>query len=80
MMILRVSLCLAIIVAGLALRGFGLRLGFPALIVKYGGSLLWGTMVFFLVTIAAPGRSRQTIALVALAIAVAVFTPDRKLR
>jgi hypothetical protein len=44
----------------------------PAFIVKYGGSLLWGTMVFFLVAMATPGLSRRTIALVALLIAVCV--------
>jgi uncharacterized Ntn-hydrolase superfamily protein len=40
--------------------------------VKYGGSLLWGTMVFFLVAIAAAGWSRRTVASIALAIAVCV--------
>jgi hypothetical protein len=71
-MIVRIALCLSIIVAGLALRGFGSRVGLPAFIVKYGGSLLWGTMVFFLVAIALSSRSQRTIALVALAIAVCV--------
>jgi hypothetical protein len=71
-MITRISLCLSIIIAGLALRGFGFRVGLPAFIVKYGGSLLWGTMVFFLVAIAAAGWSRRTVALIALAIAVGV--------
>jgi Protein of unknown function (DUF2809) len=71
-MITRISLCLSIILAGLALRGFGFRVGLPAFVVKYGGSLLWGTMVFFLLAIAAPGWSRRTVALIALAIAVGV--------
>jgi hypothetical protein len=68
----RVCLCLSIIVSGLALRGFGLGLGLPALFVKYGGSMLWGTMVLFLVAIAAPHLSRPRIALIAAAIAVCV--------
>ncbi|MGY3621209.1 ribosomal maturation YjgA family protein [Bradyrhizobium sp. USDA 10063] len=71
-MITRISLCLSIIIAGLALRGFGLRAGLPAFVVKYGGSLLWGTMVFFLVATAAAGWSRRTVALIAIAIAVGV--------
>jgi hypothetical protein len=52
-MIVRGCLCLAIIACGLALRGYGLHLGLPASIVKYGGSVLWGAMVFFLVAISA---------------------------
>ena len=39
-MIVRALLCLSIIAAGLALRGFGLGLGLSALTVKYGGSIL----------------------------------------
>lgn len=72
MTIARACLCAAIIVGGLALRGLGLRLGLPALIVKYGGSILRGAMVFFLVALAAPRISRRAIALAAAAIAVAV--------
>jgi hypothetical protein len=72
MTIVRACLCAAIIVGGLALRGFGLGLGLPALVVKYGGSMLWGTMVFFLVAMAASNRSRRSIALTAAAIAICV--------
>jgi Protein of unknown function (DUF2809) len=68
----RIVLCLAVIACGLALRRFGFSLGFPAFVVKYGGSLLWGTMVFFLVAIAAAGWTRLTAALIAFAIAVGV--------
>jgi hypothetical protein len=70
--LIRACLCLAIIVSGLGLRGFGLGLGLPASVVKYGGSVLWGTMVFFLVAMAAPSLSRQRIALISAAIAVCV--------
>lgn len=69
---IRVGLCFAIIVCGLALRGFGLTLGLPSFVVKYGGSMLWATMVFFLVAIAAPGISRVSVALIGAAIAVCV--------
>jgi hypothetical protein len=62
----------SIIGSGLALRGFGLGLGVPAFVVKYGGSMLWGAMVFFLLAIAAPRLSRGSIALIATSIAVCV--------
>jgi hypothetical protein len=70
--IVRIALCLSIVACGLALRRFGFQLGLPALIVKYGGSMLWGTMVFFLVAIVASRRSRQHIALISALIAVCV--------
>jgi len=70
--IARAVLCLAIIVAGLALRHFGLGLGIPAPIVKYGGSILWGAMVFFLIAIATPRSSTSHIAAASAVIAVAV--------
>jgi hypothetical protein len=72
MTIARACLCVSVIVCGLALRALGLRLGLPAYIVKYGGSVLWGTMVFFLVALAASRLSRRSIALISAAIAVAV--------
>ncbi len=72
MTVARVWLCVAIIVGGLALRGLGLRLGLPAFIVKYGGSVLWGAMVFFLVALAGSRLSRPGIALISAAIAIAV--------
>jgi Protein of unknown function (DUF2809) len=68
----RIGACLLVIGCGLALRGYGLGLGLPAAIVKYGGSILWGTMVFFLVAIAALAQPRWKIALIAAAIAVGV--------
>jgi hypothetical protein len=71
-LIIRACLCLSIMIAGLALRRFGLGLGLPALFVKYGGSLLWGTMLYFVVAITAPGLSRQRIALISASIAVCV--------
>jgi hypothetical protein len=71
-LIVRAGLCLSIVVCGLALRGFGLGLGLPSFLVKYGGSLLWGAMMFFLVAIAAARLPQWTIALVAAAIAIGV--------
>jgi hypothetical protein len=72
LVIARAGLCLAIIACGLALRGWGFGFGLSAFVVKYGGSVLWGTMVFFLVAIAAPTLSRPRIALIAAAIAIGV--------
>jgi hypothetical protein len=70
--IIRAGLCLLIIVSGLALRGFGFNWGLSAFVVKYGGSLLWAAMVFFLVAMAASRASRPSIALISAAIAVGV--------
>jgi hypothetical protein len=70
--VVRICLCVAIITGGLALRRYGLGLGWPATIVKYGGSILWGAMVFFLVAILAPRRSRWNVALISAVIAVCV--------
>jgi hypothetical protein len=70
--ITRACLCLSIIVCGLALRKFGLGLGLPSVLVKYGGSMLWGTMVFFLVAIAAPGQSHRRVALISASLAICV--------
>lgn len=63
---------IAVIAAGLALRSFGYELNLPFDVVKYGGSLLWGTMIFLLVALAMMSRSVIAIGAVALAIAAAV--------
>src|ERR1700729_201452 len=68
----RTCLCIAVIISGLALRGYGLGLGLPVSIVKYGGSVLWGTMVFFSVAIAASRLPRPGIAAIAALIAIGV--------
>jgi len=41
-------------------------------VVKYGGSLLWATMVFLLVGVLLPGMSRSRLAAIAVAIAIVV--------
>ena len=71
-LIVRAGLCLLIIMSGLALRGFGFGLGLSAFVVKYGGSLLWAAMVFFLVAMAASNASRPSIALISATIAIGV--------
>jgi hypothetical protein len=71
-LIIRACLCLLVIILGLALRGVGLTLGLSPFIVKYGGSMLWATMIFLLVAIAASGQPRWRVALMSAAIAVGV--------
>jgi hypothetical protein len=71
-LIVRICLCLSIIVCGLAIRRYGLGLGLPPFVVKYGGSLLWGMMAFFLAAIAAQGQSRWSIAVISASVAVCV--------
>jgi hypothetical protein len=61
-----------IVAFGLALRGFGFAVGLSSFVVKYGGSMLWATMVFFLVAIAAPNLSRASVAAISAAIAAGV--------
>jgi hypothetical protein len=68
----RLCAVLAVIAAGLVLRRYGLGLGLPASVVKYGGSMLWGAMVFFLVAICASGQIRWKIALISISIAIGV--------
>ena len=68
----RILLCVSVIICGLALRRCGLGLGLPAFFVKYGGSMLWGAMVFFLVAIAAPRLTRRNVASIAAVVAVCV--------
>jgi hypothetical protein len=64
--------CLAIIIAGLLLRRFGPGLGLPFIIVKYGGSLLWGTMVYALLAVIAMRRPAAQLAGLAALIALSV--------
>jgi Protein of unknown function (DUF2809) len=71
-LIVRICLCLSIIVSGLVLRGYGFGLGLPSPVVKYGGSVLWGTMVFFVVAIVASSLSPSSIVLISASIAVSV--------
>jgi hypothetical protein len=68
----RILLCAAVIVSGLALRRYGFGAGLPSPMVKYGGSVLWATMVFLLVGIGRPHLPRWSIAAVSAAIAIGV--------
>lgn len=45
----RLMLALIVIACGVTLRLAGYQAGLPYFLVKYGGSLLWGMMVFWLI-------------------------------
>ena len=70
--LIRAALALAVIVCGLSLRWYGFPFGLPAFVVKYGGSLLWATMVFLLAGVLLPQLSRSQLTAIAAIIAVVV--------
>ncbi|SFH94744.1 DUF2809 domain-containing protein [Bradyrhizobium sp. Gha] len=70
--LIRLALALVVIACGLSLRWYGFPLGLPAFLVKYGGSLLWATMVFLLVGLLLPRLTRSQLAVIAMAVAVVV--------
>ena len=70
--LVRAGLALVVIACGLSLRWYGFPLGLPAFVVKYGGSLLWATMVFLLVGVLLPRLSRMQLTAIAVLIAVVV--------
>lgn len=59
------ALLAAIIASGLLLRRFGPSLGLPFIVVKYGGSLLWGAMVHVALTFVAHRRPSTHLAILA---------------
>lgn len=67
-----IALLGAIIASGLLLRRFGPSAGLPFAVVKYGGSLLWGTMVYVLLTVALSRRPTTLLAMLAGLIAACV--------
>ena len=69
---IKLGLALVVIALGLGVRFFGRGLGLPIGIVKYGGSVLWATMVFFLVAALLPRLPRPRLAQIAMGIAVGV--------
>lgn len=71
-MLIRAGLALVVIACGLSLRIYGFPLGLPAFLVKYGGSLLWATMVFLLIGFLLPRLTPSQLAAIAVAIAVVV--------
>lgn len=62
----------SVIVAGLCLRLFGYGIGLPFFIVKYGGSLLWGSMVYLLIAALFVARAKLLTIVTAEVFAIAV--------
>ncbi|WP_064692638.1 DUF2809 domain-containing protein [Rhizobium aegyptiacum] len=69
---LRLAAVLVVIAAGLVLRHFGYTVGLPFIIGKYGGSALWGAMVYLLVALVFGKSPRAVIAITALVVAICV--------
>ncbi|OHV20853.1 MULTISPECIES: DUF2809 domain-containing protein [Rhizobium] len=70
--LLRLAALLVVIVLGLALRRFGYAADLPFIVVKYGGSALWGAMVYLLVALFVARSRPAIIAAMALFIAISV--------
>ncbi|TAV48175.1 DUF2809 domain-containing protein [Rhizobium leguminosarum] len=68
----RLAALLAVIALGLALRRFGYVADLPFIVVKYGGSTLWGAMVYLLVGLFVARSRPAAIAVMALFIAISV--------
>jgi hypothetical protein len=64
------ALFLVTVMAGLAVRMA--PLGLPAVVVKYGGSMLWAVMIYWIVSSALPRWRLPVVGLAAGAIATAV--------
>lgn len=62
----------AVIGMGLALRRYGYAVGLPFLVVKYGGSVLWGSMVYLLVAAAMPAKKAHLSLVFTCVLAIAV--------
>ena len=60
------------IAGGLALRRFGYVANLPFGIVKYGGSILWGAMVYWLLATIFVAARGLRVAFIALIVAIAV--------
>ena len=60
------------IALGLALRRFGYAANLPFAFVKYGGSILWGAMVYWLFAAIFVTQRPLSVAFIALMVAIAV--------
>ena len=68
----RLAAVILVILFGLALRRFGYAIDLPFVIVKYGGSALWGAMVYLLVALFAASSRPAILAVIALFLAISV--------
>ena len=62
----RLGIALAIIACGVGLRLGGYEIGLPYFLVKYGGSTLWGGMVFFLLAALLPHQPLGRLAILSV--------------
>ncbi len=67
---LSIVLMVATMIAGLAIRF--IPLGLPALIVKYGGSMLWALMIYWIVSALLRSLRLHAAALISAALSTAV--------
>jgi hypothetical protein len=67
---LSIVLMVATVIGGLTIRF--IPLGLPALIVKYGGSMLWALMIYWIVSALLPSLRLLIVALISAALATAV--------
>lgn len=70
--ILLLSALVLTIACGLVLRRFGYEAHLPFTVVKYGGSILWGSMVYFLLASIVVTARTSKIAVTAALIAICV--------
>lgn len=68
----RLGIALAIIACGVALRLGGYEIGLPFFLVKYGGSTLWGGMVFFLLAALLPRQPLGRLAILSVVAAALI--------
>lgn len=68
----RLGIALAIIACGVALRLGGYEIGLPYYLVKYGGSTLWGGMVFFLIATLLPRQPLGRLAILSVVVAALI--------
>ncbi len=68
----RLATAIGIIACGLALRLGGYEIGLPYFVVKYGGSTLWGAMVFFLLAVLLPRQPVGRLAFLAVVVAALI--------
>nr|WP_299495776.1 DUF2809 domain-containing protein [uncultured Rhizobium sp.] len=66
----RLAISVGVILCGLTLRLTGYEIGLPFPLVKYGGSLLWGMMLFWLVAMLLVRQPLGRVAVIAAVIAV----------
>ena len=70
--LLRLAALFLVIVLGLVLRRFGYAVDLPFIVVKYGGSALWGAMVYLLVALFVTSSRPAVISVTALFITISV--------